>query len=71
MKVTVVSTQNIPSPELGRVGKQDVLVVYTTDAGVTDTVIVPKESATPAAIEQAVKAHEDSKGHVVGHQFEV
>ncbi len=71
MKFTVVSHSNVPSPDIMRAGKLDTMLVYTTDTGATDAVILPGLTPSEGEVAAAVKANELKKGALLGRQFEV
>lgn len=71
MKFRVTSQNNVPSPDPMRSGQIDTMLVYTTDTGTVDCVILPGTAPSDDAVTTAVKANEQKKGALVGRQFEV
>lgn len=71
MKATIISQRNVPSPALARAGQQDTLIIYTTDAGANDSVIIPEVHPAADTIDTAIRAHELAKGQSVGRTLEL
>jgi hypothetical protein len=71
VKVTIVRTQIVKSADLARAGRDDMLVIYTTDTGRSDSVTVPAEDATATVIQAAIQLREKQAGQLHGQQFEV
>ena len=70
MKFTVVSHSAVPSGDVARAGQVDTMIVYTTDQGRTDAVLVPGAAPEDSAIIAAVNANENTKARLVGRTFE-
>lgn len=70
MKFTIVQSQHVPAGALDRAGKTDVLIVYTTENGATDHVVIPSETADNEHIAAAVRANEEHLSALNGRTLE-
>lgn len=70
-EVSILATVDVPSSELDRKGKTDVLITYRIGPYQSGMVKVPKEAFNEGAVKAAVKKDVDLKAKYVGMKFKV
>ena len=70
-KAKIIDIRDIPSPDPGRVGKMDSMIVYQLDAFRTYTTIMPKEDMTDDRVLERIKAEEAERTAWKAKEFEI
>jgi hypothetical protein len=68
-EVKILDVRPMPAADPARVGKRDTVVVYSVANGAARRVTLPKENATKAEIEAAIRANETASAALIGSTF--
>jgi len=70
-KITILERSEVLSSSPGRIGQYDVWVVYRSEDGRQEMVILPREGITEAKILEEIKRKEGERTKVVGKEFTI
>ena len=69
--IEIIEAKRIPSLVPDRRGKTDRMVFYSTGPGQTFMLVLPDEGLTEAAVREAVRKDQETRGQLVGKKFTV